>query len=895
MERATMVPDSVRERMDKMRERMREMREQMVRYPETKKIEQTDDYFEENVADPYRWLEDDRSAETEAWVVEQNKITFGYLEKIPFRTALKEKLTKLADYEKYGSPFKKNGKYYFYKNDGLQNQSVLYVQNSLKDEAKVFLDPNKLSDDGTVALGGISFSNNGKYFAYTVSRSGSDWREIYVMDLATGKLLNDHIKWAKFTSAVWHGDGFYYSAYDAPEKGKEFSSVNENHKIYYHKIGDPQEKDELIYENKKYPKRFYTCSVDEDETYMFIYESGEGRGNNLYMKYLETITIEAINRDGDVGETTIIKDHPIIQIANNMDNSYSPIAVLKDRILIMTNDNAPKYKIMEVKFSAPEQKNWKVLIPEAKNVLSSASVIGNKLILNYEQDASSHVYRYDLNGKMLNEIKLPALGTANFSGKKNDNEAFFTFTSFTFPTSIYRYDVETDKTELYRRPKVDFKPEEYITEQVFFASKDGTKIPMFLTYKKGLEKNGQNPVLLYGYGGFNISLTPSFSTSRLPFLENGGIYVSVNLRGGSEYGEDWHIAGTKLQKQNVFDDFIFAAQYMIEQKYTNPSKIAIMGGSNGGLLVGAVVNQRPNLFRVAIPQVGVMDMLRYHKFTIGWNWASDYGTSEDSKEMFEYLYAYSPLHNLKRGVPYPATLITTADHDDRVVPAHSFKYAAALQAANVRGFNPTLIRIDTKSGHGAGKPITKVIEEQADIYSFIFWNLGMELNGAVSKRSGSLNFSPENKKWEYQAIINKIRNCIADDSIRIIQTKNYEMIYQIWRDIEMEKEKRFVTTNLNKATGVCTAMSSPNRHTDGKKMSRKMMKEDSKKDFEIFQKVKKCLAEEDIRIIESKDYEVIKAWTKEETETEKRIVKISPKCENGIYIAVSKAKTENGE
>jgi len=706
LERAVMVSDSARERM---RERMKEMRERMVRYPETQKVEQTDEYFGVKVADPYRWLEDDRSAETSEWVELQNKLTFGYLEKIPFRTALKEKLTKLADYEKYSSPFKKNGKYYFYKNDGLQNQSVLYVQNTLKDDHKVFLDPNKLSDDGTVALGGISFSNNGKYFAYTISRSGSDWREIYVMDLATGKLLNDHIQWAKFTGAVWHGDGFYYSAYNAPEKGKEFSSMNENHKIYYHKIGDPQEKDELIYENKKYPKRFYSCSVDEDETVMFIYESGEGRGNNLYVKDLTK------------------KDASIIQIANNMDNSYSPIAVLKGgRILIMTNDNAPKYKIMEAKLSAPEQKNWKVLVPEAKNVLSSASVIGNKLILNYEQDASSHVYRYDLNGKMINEIKLPALGTASFSGKKDDNEAFFTFTSFTFPTSIYRYDVETNKTDLYRRPKVDFNPEEYVTEQIFFASKDGTKIPMFLTYKKGLAKNGQNPVLLYGYGGFNISLTPSFSTSRLPFIENGGIYVSVNLRGGSEYGEDWHIAGTKLQKQNVFDDFIFAAQYMVEQKYTNPTKIAIMGGSNGGLLVGAVVNQRPTLFRVAIPQVGVMDMLRYHKFTIGWNWASDYGTSEDSKEMFEYLYAYSPLHNLKPGVRYPAMLITTADHDDRVVPAHSFKYAAALQAANMRGMNPTLIRIDTKSGHGAGKPMTKIIEEQADIYSFIFWNLGME-------------------------------------------------------------------------------------------------------------------------------------------------------------------------
>jgi prolyl oligopeptidase len=678
-----------------------------VSYPETKQVDTVDEYFGVKISDPYRWLEDDRSAETEAWVEAQNKVTFGYLDKIPFRTALKDKLTALANYERYGSPFKKNGKYYFFKNDGLQNQSVLYVQDSLTAEPSVFFDPNTLSEDGTVALSGISFSNNGKYFAYTISRSGSDWVEIYVMDLHTGKLLDDHILWAKFTDASWQGDGFYYSAYDAPQKGKELSGVNENHKIYYHQIGEPQSKDRLIYKNSAYPKRFYTANVDEDERVLFIFESGDGRGNNLYVQDLTK------------------KNAPIIQIANNMDHSYSPIEVLGDRILIMTNDNAPKYKIMETTIASPKQENWKELIPESDAVLSSASVIGNKLILNYEKDASNHVYRYDLNGKQLNQIELPALGTASFSGEKDEQEAFFVFTSFTFPTSIYRYNTETNQTELYRRPKVDFKSENYTTEQIFFVSKDGTKVPMFLTYKKGLQKNGQNPVLLYGYGGFNISLTPSFTTSRLPFIEHGGIYVQVNLRGGSEYGEQWHIAGTKMQKQNVFDDFIAAAQYLIDQKYTSPEKIAVMGGSNGGLLVGAVINQRPELFKVAIPQVGVMDMLRYHKFTIGWNWASDYGTSEESKEMFEYLKSYSPLHNLKQGTTYPATLVTTADHDDRVVPAHSFKYAAALQAAN-NGSNPTLIRIDTKSGHGAGKPMTKIIEEQADIYSFIFWNLGME-------------------------------------------------------------------------------------------------------------------------------------------------------------------------
>ncbi|MDR0368473.1 MAG: prolyl oligopeptidase family serine peptidase [Bacteroidales bacterium] len=687
----------------------KEQRKQFdVTYPETKKTDQTDEYFGVKVADPYRWLEDDRSAETEAWVKAQNEVTFKYLEQIPFRTRLKDSLTALADYERYGSPFKKNGKYYFFKNDGLQNQSVLYEQASLESEPTVFLDPNALSEDGTVALSGISFSNNGKYFAYVISRSGSDWREIYVRDLASGKLLEDHIQWAKFTDASWQGDGFYYSAYDAPKAGKEFSDVNENHKIYYHKIGEPQSKDRLVYENKQEPKRFYSAHIDEDEHVLFIFESGAGRGNCLFVQDLRK------------------KNAPIVQIADNMDNSYSPIEVLGERILLVTNDNAPKYKIVETSISNPTQENWKELVAESDAVLSSASVIGEKLILNYEKDASSHIYRYDLDGKLLNEIKLPALGTANISGEKDEAEAFYTFTSFTFPASIYRYNTHSDQSELYRRPTVNFNSEEYVTEQIFFTSKDGTKIPMFLTCKKGMKKDGSNPVLLYGYGGFNISLTPSFSTSRLPFLENGGIYVQVNLRGGSEYGEEWHIAGTKMQKQNVFDDFIAAAEYLVAQNYTNPEKIAIMGGSNGGLLVGAVMNQRPELFKVAIPQVGVMDMLRYHKFTIGWNWASDYGTSEDSKEMFEYLYAYSPLHNLKTGTAYPATLVTTADHDDRVVPAHSFKYAAALQAAN-NGKNPTLIRIDTKSGHGAGKPMTKVIEEQADIYSFIMWNLGMDL------------------------------------------------------------------------------------------------------------------------------------------------------------------------
>lgn len=676
-------------------------------YPKAEKVDTVDVYFGTEVADPYRWLENDTSAATAAWVEAENKVTNEYLAQIPFRKQLLERLTNLANYEKIGAPFKKHGKYYFYKNDGLQNQSVLYVQDSLEGEPRVFLDPNKLSDDGTVALTGLSFSHDGKYAAYTISRSGSDWTEIYVLDTATGQLLDDHIEWAKFTGAAWQGDGFYYSAYDAPVKGKEFSNVNENHKVYYHKIGTPQTEDKLIYQNPAYPKRFYYTGTSEDERILFVYESGAGRGNNLFIKDLKKANA------------------PFIQLTTDFDYQYSPIEVIDNNVYIFTNYGAPKNRIMVADINNPKLENWKELIPEMESVLSSAEVIGGKLFLTYDKDASNHAYVYSQKGEHMHEIKLPSLGSVGFSGTKDDKECFFVFTSFTTPGTIYKYDMDKNSYELYRAPKVEFNSDGFVTEQAFFPSKDGIMIPMFLTYKKDLERNGNNPVFLYGYGGFGISLNPGFTTSRIPFLENGGIYAQVNLRGGSEYGEEWHIAGTKMQKQNVFNDFISAAEYLINNKYTNPDKIAIVGGSNGGLLVGACMTQRPDLFKVAIPQVGVMDMLRYHKFTIGWNWASDYGTSEDSQEMFEYLKGYSPLHNLKPGTKYPATMVTTADHDDRVVPAHSFKFAATLQECN-DGTNPTLIRIDSKAGHGAGKPMAKVLEEQADIYGFIMYNLKMK-------------------------------------------------------------------------------------------------------------------------------------------------------------------------
>lgn len=668
----------------------------------------TDNYFGTVVADPYRPLENDTAPATLEWVKAENAVTEAYLSKIPFRDKIRNRLTELNNYKKTGLPSKhKDGKYYYYENDGLQNQSVLYRTDSLNGTPEVFLDPNTLSEDGTVALQGLSFSNNGKYAAYIISRSGSDWNEIYVMDAKTLKPLEDHIEWAKFTGAAWDGDGFYYSAYPRPEKGKEFSNANENHQIYYHKIGTPQSEDRLVYEDKNNPLYFHSVYVPEEEEWMFLTGAGQGLGNSLKVKNLK--------KGGDW-----------VIMEPSQDYDMSVVEVIGNNAYILTNWNAPKNRLMLADLSKPQKENWKEIVPEGKGVMAGAQFAGDKLIVTFEEDAAEHAYIYEPSGKLIRELEMPTLGTIGISSDKDHNEVFYALTSFVYPSARYSYDLESGESTLIGSPDIaGINMDDYVTEQVFYPSADGTKIPMFITYKKGLEKNGKNPVYLYGYGGFNVSLPPGFSANRMLWLENGGIYAQANLRGGSEYGEEWHLAGTKMNKMNVFNDFIGAAEYLINEGWTSPEKLTIVGGSNGGLLVGATVNLRPDLFKVAIPQVGVMDMMRYHLFTIGWNWASDYGTSADSKEMADYLLSYSPIHTIKNdGTPYPAILVTTADHDDRVVPAHSFKYAATLQASDT-GDAPKLIRIDSKAGHGGGKPMTKVIDEYADIYSFIFENIGM--------------------------------------------------------------------------------------------------------------------------------------------------------------------------
>jgi len=680
-------------------------------YPAASKVDTVDVYFGHQVADPYRWLEDDNSAQTAEWVKAENDITFDYLSKIPFREDLKKKLTKIWNYPKYGVPFQKAGRLFYFKNDGVQNQSVLYMQQNLEAEPEVLLDPNLLSPDGTIALSSIGISKDGKYFAYSISRGGSDWNEIYVMEIDSRKMLDDHIEWVKFSGISWKSDGFFYSSYDKPKEGDELSGRNRFHKVYYHKLGTPQSSDQLVFEDKENESRNFYAYLTDDEEYVFISESESTSGNSLY-----------------AAKANDIKNLQFKKIAEGFDYEYSIIDHVGDELLMKTNHEAPKSKVVLVDFNKPEIENWKTLVPEKEEVLEGAGIYGGQLFTQYLKDASNQAFFYDLEGNLVRQLELPAIGTlSGFNGEKNNNLAFYGFTSFTFPSSVYQYDIPSGISTVYKTSEVEFSPEDYVTEQVFYPSKDGTKIPMFIVHKKDLVLDGNNPTMLYAYGGFNVSLTPSFSISRIPFIENGGIYVMANLRGGGEYGEEWHEAGTKLKKQNVFDDFIYAAKYLISQKYTSSDKLAIIGGSNGGLLIGAVMVQEPELFKVAIPIVGVMDMLRYQNFTIGWAWASDYGTSADSEEMFNYLYGYSPLHNIQKGVVYPATLAITADHDDRVVPAHTFKFMATLQE-NASCQNPALIRIETKAGHGAGKPTDKQIEESADMYSFIMFNLGMKPN-----------------------------------------------------------------------------------------------------------------------------------------------------------------------
>lgn len=682
---------------------------QGLKYPAAPSDGTVDVYFGESVPDPFRPLENDTSAETAAWVEAENALTGAYLAKMPQRAKILKRLREVANYERVGMPFERCGKWYVYANDGLQNQSVLYQMDSLGAPRRIFLDPNKLSDDGTVALKDVSFSNDGKYVAYVISRSGSDWEEIFVREMATGRLLADHIEWAKFTTVAWRADGFYYSAYDAPEKGRETSAKNEVHKIFFHKVGTPQSDDVLFFHNPCFPLRFYDVSVNEEETVMFLYESGEGNGNTLYVRDLR------------------VPDSRFVQMTDNMDFQYSPVEVVGDSIFLMTNDGAPRNRLMVAALASPARHAWREVVPEDGSVLENVTFVGrDKMLLSYSRDACSHAYVADLSGRRLREVEFPSVGSAAFSAKRGRGECFFSFTSFTVPSTIYRLDVETGDSRVFARPKVNFDPDAYESRQVFVTSKDGTRVPLFLTYRKGLKLNGRNPLLLYGYGGFAISMSPYFSYSRIPFLESGGVYAVACLRGGSEYGEEWHQAGTKMRKQNVFDDFIASAEWLVANGYTDSAHLAIMGGSNGGLLVGACMTQRPELFKVCIPQVGVMDMLRYHRFTIGWNWAPDYGTSADSPEMFRYLRSYSPLHCLRSGVSYPATLVTTADHDDRVVPAHSFKFAATLQQCQA-GQAPCLIRIDSKAGHGGGKPLGKIMEETADIYGFIMYNIGMKV------------------------------------------------------------------------------------------------------------------------------------------------------------------------
>ena len=674
-------------------------------YPATKKVDTVDTYFGARVPDPFRWLEDDRAEDTKAWVKAENKVTMDYLSRIPYRDSIYKRLEQLWNYEKYSAPFKEGGYTYFYKNDGLQGQSVLWRQ--VGDGApEIFLDPNKFSTDGTTSMQGIDFTKDGSMAAYQLSEGGSDWRKVIVIKTSDKTTVGDTLRDIKFSGIAWKGDeGFYYSSYDKPKAGSELSGMTQYHKLYYHKLGTPQSNDQLIFGGEQTPRRYIGAYLTEDEHFLVISAANTTTGNELYIQNLNNPTSQIVN------------------VVDNFDNEHTVLNNAGGKLYILTNIYAPDFKVVTVDAESPKPTHWTDLIPTTQNVLT-ASTGGGKIFAEYLKDATSLVMQYDMDGKLERTITLPSIGTASgFGTKKEEKETYYTFTSYVYPSTIFKYDIATGTSTIFKKSGVQFDPDLYESKQVFYASKDGTRIPMIITYKKGIKLNGKNPTLLYGYGGFNISLTPAFSTSNIILLEHGGIYAVPNLRGGGEYGGKWHKAGIKMKKQNVFDDFIAAAEYLIRNKYTSKSYLAISGGSNGGLLVGAVMTQRPDLCKVALPAVGVMDMLRYNKFTAGAGWSYDYGTAEDSKEMFEYLYKYSPYHALKPN-KYPATLVTTADHDDRVVPAHSFKFAARLQEYQ-KGPAPVLIRIETKAGHGAGQSTEQVISGQTDKWAFMFWNMGV--------------------------------------------------------------------------------------------------------------------------------------------------------------------------
>lgn len=682
-----------------------------VTYPASLTTEANTDFFGTTVNDPYRWLEAEANEDSavRGWVTAQNDVTFDYLAKIPYREQLEQRMTELADYPKMSTPYR-SGEYYFYtKNDGLQNQSVTFYKKGLNGEEKVFLDPNKISEDGTITQSMSGFSNDRKYVAISESKAGSDWNTMYVKDVAKNEMLQDKLEWTKFSGAAWQGDGFYYSAYDKPSQ--TFTGTSENQKIYYHKLGTPQNTDKLIYTDPKNSKYYFSAQTTEDERYLFVYVSPGTSGTEVLWKDL---------RKSNASFTKLFP---------GFDFEYTILDNDDDKLIVMTNHNAPNYKVVSVDPNHPEPENWKVIIAEQKELLSTVSLAGGKLFAFYLRDVKPVIIQFSRTGDAERQIALPNNGiggtASGFVGERDDEEVFFSFTTFLSPADIFKYNIKSGKVDMYKKSEIKFDASKYTMKQVYYSSKDGTKIPMFIVHKKGMKMDGSNPCLLYGYGGFNISITPSFSISRIAMLEQGFVYAVANIRGGGEYGEEWHKAAMFEKKQNVFDDFIAAGEYLIKEKYTSNTKLAIQGRSNGGLLVGACMTQRPDLFAVALPGVGVMDMLRYHKFTVGWGWAVEYGCADSSKEAFDYLYKYSPLHNIKPGTSYPATMVTTADHDDRVVPGHSFKYAAALQSAQA-GDKPVLIRIDTQAGHGAGKPLAKIIEEDADWISFTMWNVGIK-------------------------------------------------------------------------------------------------------------------------------------------------------------------------